>query len=207
MNENILQLPGLMNKLSNKQEQLFQKAHRIKDIVQIQNDKFEQLWKGYHVLGFLDNFDKNGVSPITRETFNTEFTKLAKELDELLNNSNLQSRKSEFRDIVEKQIVTILGLLNVRWGSIVEFIKLWSNRRNDIHKGELNLQSEYEKLVKEKNIEIFIQKTEKLTYKQIELIEKQIELIDAEDELYSEMEFIYKVRENLYPLSTELFAL
>lgn len=58
MNEKVLQLHELMSRLSNNMEQLKNKANKINQQLQSQNDKFDELWKGYRVLGLLENWDK-----------------------------------------------------------------------------------------------------------------------------------------------------
>lgn len=206
MNEKVLQLPDLMSRLSNKMEQLKFKAIKIEKQIQPQNDKFDKLWKGYHALGLLDNLEKM-ESPITREIFIIEFNNLQNKLNEKLVFYRSNNDKNELRDALEKQIITILYLLSLRWWSISEFLKLWSNRRLGYRENELKLMSDYEKLENEHNIELFMKKTDSIANKQIELIEKQLELITAEDELYVEMEDIYIIREKLFTLSTELFAI
>jgi hypothetical protein len=203
----VLQLDDLIFKLSDRMEKLEIKSLRISTLVQNQNNKFEKLWKGYKSLGLLENLNKNGVSPITREIFNNELLKLQDQLDEILQIPPTINNKIEIRNKLENHLIVILGLLNVRWGSIVEFHILWSERRNGFRKEELRLQSEYEELVNESKIESFILKTEFLAKKHTDLINKQLELISAQDDLFDEMERIYNIRENLFKICSELFII
>jgi len=187
-------------------EQLKNKANKINQQLQSQNDKFDELWKGYRVLGLLENWDKT-ESPITREMFNVELEKLQEKLHKHLELKNSEFDKHEFRDVLEKHIISILDLLSLRWWSINQYLKLWSNRRLDYRKNELNLRSDYKKLENERKIELFKSKTESLVKHHTELIEKQLEILTAEDELHSEMEKIYNLREKFFNLLSELFII
>ena len=199
-----------ISRLEIRDDKLRERVFVIEQSLGEQNERFENLSKGYLLLGLFDNKMDEQFDLLTREMFQKEKQKLEQQYSiSLTGILRKKHDKYSVHDANEKYISDLLYLMTIRWNTIIEYKNLWKKERMEHRESFIGFYEDLLKLEKQdENLEqlVWFEKTTLVFEKQSSLILEQERLISLEEELQSELETSFKDRENLYIKAVQLFS-
>lgn len=172
-----------------------------------QNERYENLRKGYVSLKLIeDNFEYE-FKPTTRESFISQF----RGLQSNYGIDRLSLDDISDRDKIEKYFSELIPLIQLRWSSIGEYKRIWKSRRME-YRQEINtlLDTDMKKLAE--NIDVIDQskwvESVDIVFEKLEKLVNDIEdLLTSTESLQTEMEELFKHREDIFVKAHKLFEM
>jgi hypothetical protein len=210
MEDNIFEwISKSKSELEIREGKLIDNDKAIDDLLLLQNERLWELWKGYKVLGLVDERYNEEMVDLTSEEFMREYIVLEKRLESAMDDMSSKTNDSDtLRNKLEKCIADLMNLLGNRWWTLSEFKRKSVDSRRDIRNMEDKLFPMYEKLA---TISFDYEKTDwkkcadDLFEMHKPLIEAYGELLSEEGKMFLEFETIIKKREAFSKLAHDLF--
>ena len=199
---------NLGENLDKRQEFLDKREFALVDVLAVQNEHLEKLWKGYVVLGIVNDGEPDSINILLQKDFRMELEVLDNRLT--LINQQPQNKSEEFllRDELEKYVSDCLTLTQRRWQTMILYKNLWRKERIELRQKELNLiQKGYAELEKKTDQLEWKTKVDSVFQEHKELVFEQEKRLTAEELLQDEFEFIYQTREKLLEIAIKLHSL
>ena len=206
-----LDLIKRIKKVNERNYKLRERERKLMNLMEEKNHnkKIDKLLKGYDILGFINDEYKNRETPMTQAEFVQKMREIEEKYKVNQQMPSIKSSQDSYLQDLEKYISEFILLSGIRWNSAIQYKKLWSKERNEKRLEEINLEKEYEKLLKlqdTENIDIK-SKISTLIKRHYELIEFQEKKLYGEEKQQDELESLFTVRERIFKLAQNIFML